>query len=95
MTQTINDLTLTNSAWLDINTTSGIAVGARFDIQNKGNTPILLYEGTDEPLLTEDNGHIVMTTKDRNNTAYITQGSLKIWGKSYGQGETPISVQER
>jgi len=85
MSQTIPDIEIGDS-WVDLNTTSGVAVGSEFIIQNKKTTWILLYEGTDAPLSTSTAG-VYLTNLDRpDGKCTVRSGSLKVWAKSTVSG---------
>ena len=95
MAQTIPDITITGAAWVDVNTASGVAVGALMDITNKGIYDIRLYEGTTPPSTSSSEG-VPLTSMYRSYaTARVPAGSLKIWAKCSSASATSyIVVQE-
>jgi hypothetical protein len=89
MPATIADIEI-GDAWVDLNTTSGIAVGSEFTIQNKRSTWILLHESTSQPSANETSG-VYLTNLDRpDGKGKVVTGSLKIWAKSTKAGVTAL-----
>ncbi len=93
MAQTIPDITITPAAWVDINTTSGIAVGSAFTITNKGGEAVYLYEGGTAPAVDSEDGEVLQPEGVRS-TGTVEVGSLKIWGRSANTKTCRITVQE-
>lgn len=94
--ETLDDISIPNDQWVDINTASGIAVGALFDIQNKTTIWVQLYEGDTAPSLDETSGRLLTNLSDFYGIATILAGSKRIWAKARPQGgKTPavVSVQ--
>lgn len=97
MAQTIADIIVTSDAWTDISSVSGITVGTKYDIQNKGVVWVDLYEGGTEPILTEESGRYISSFPNPTSKANILTGSLKIWAKAratVAYKKAKINVQE-
>lgn len=95
MAQTIEDIPVDNTAWVDLNTESGISVGTKMLITNKSDTWGLLYEGAVAPSIDSVDGVLITNLNKSYATAIILAGSLKIWAiaKKEGVG-LKLSVQE-
>jgi hypothetical protein len=95
MAQTIADITVDATAWVDLNTTSGIAVGTKFSITNKGTHWVRLYEGTTAPVITVTDGEVLTTQPHSTSSSLVLAGSLKIWALCADTGaSSKLSVQE-
>ena len=95
MAQTLPDVEVTNSAWVDINTVTSIPVGTAIDIYNKGTESCLLYEGDTAPSINSREGQMLTSIKHPYAKASVLAGSLKIWAKIPTNGvDTLLAVQE-
>jgi hypothetical protein len=95
MSQTIPDITVGYTAWVDLNTESGIAVGDAMQVALKSNAWCRLYEGTSAPSLTTTDGEVLTDKRYPYNYVTIPAGSLKIWALSAQTAlDTKVSVQE-
>ncbi len=74
MPASIPDITLTPSAWTDLNTVSGIAVGGAMVFQNKTNGQVSLWLGASAPSSLQD-GFIVVGIEPIT----ISAGEPKVW----------------
>ncbi len=97
MAETIDNISVTADAWVDLNTAAGISVGTAFDITNEKGGVVLLYESDTEPDETETSGRKLNTFASCNNVAEIESGSLTIWAKTQSNGSitgSELNVQE-
>ncbi len=80
--------------WVDINTSTGIAVGKAITIQNTGTAWVQIAESTTEP--TDPAFHKVITSLTYPSPeATVLQGALKVWARSsLGSSAAIIAVQE-
>ena len=75
-----NNYTLSGSAWVDLNTVLGVAVGTEFNIQNVSSWSFYIRESSTLP--TEVDGAVVFPPSyDTLSKAFIAAGSDKIWVK--------------
>jgi hypothetical protein len=92
--QTIPDIPVDDTAWVDVNTTSGIAVGAKMLITLKSVTWCRLYEGATPPSVDSKDGILLTNTNFPYATSTILSDSLKIWAISAREGRSlKLSVQ--
>jgi len=95
MSQTLPDIYVDDTAWVDVNTVSGVAVGDKFRITLKTGVWCRLYEGNTPPSLDSKLGEILTDKRNPNNFATIPVGSLKIWALSSQVGRSVrLLVQE-
>jgi hypothetical protein len=95
MSQTIPDIHVDDTAWVDVNTASGVAVGSKFRITLKSTTWCRLYEGTVAPAIDSKDGEVITDKYNPYNVAVIPAGSSKIWARSSSEGRSSdIMVQE-
>jgi hypothetical protein len=82
MATTIADVSVDDTAWVDLNTASGIAIGDAMFITNKSPTWCRLYEGAVAPALNITDGQLISDMTKFYATAAIPAGSLAIWALS-------------
>ncbi|APC44418.1 hypothetical protein [Pseudoalteromonas phage PH357] len=92
---TIPDITIPSDDFISINTQSGLAVGTAIEIQLKGVSPVVIYEGSVKPLATVSDGKAVTNLKTGYAVIYVTGGSEEIWARCLIEGRTSkINVSE-
>ena len=95
MAQTIPNITVDDTAWVDINTGAGITVGNKMAISLQSSTWCRLYEGAVAPSVTSKDGEMLTDKRYPYSTATIPAGSLKIWAIGVQIGRTiELAVQE-
>lgn len=91
MPQTLPDILVDGDSYTELYAESSIATGTPILIENKGATPVRIYEGGSEPSLSNTDG--VLLFPGRRTT--IPSGSLEIWARCTSSGRTAaISVRE-
>jgi len=93
MANTIADVIVSDDAWTDVYTTTGIAVSTALVIQNKGSATLLLYIAAAAPALSVEDGFIVPNSSHSDPTVSVAAGELGLFAKT-SSGTTTISVQE-
>lgn len=80
--------------WVDLNTSTGIAVGTAMTIQNTSTVWVQLSESDNEP--TDQEFHKVITSLTYpSSEAQVLQGALKVWARStLASSSAVIAVQE-
>ena len=91
MAQTIADIAV-DTAWLDLNTASGIAVGTKMVIQNKGGVDLLVHESATEPVAGVSDGWLIHGVRQWGSTVEIPAGAIKVWVRTM-RGKTKINVR--
>lgn len=83
-----------DQSWVDINTSSGIAVGTAMTIQNTSTIWVHLAESDSEP--TEAEYHKVITSLTYNNAeAQVLTGSGRVWARSsVATRQGTLAIQE-
>ena len=95
MTQTIPNIPVDDTAWVDINTAAGIDVGKMMAITNKSNSWCRLYEGSVPPSVTSKDGEMITNLDKSSPRATILTDSLKIWALCAQEGRSiDLNVQE-
>ena len=95
MAATLPDIHVDDTAWVDVNTASGITVGNKMRITLKSGVWCRLHESTSAPALDSKDGEVLTDKRNPYNIATIPTGSLKIWAKSSEVGRSSdIMVQE-
>lgn len=90
---TIPDISFSNT-WVDINTVSGIAVGEPFLIQNKRSTWAIIQESNTAPDDSSQDGIPLTNMGESTSKCYISQGSGRIWIKSFTGATGVINVND-
>jgi len=94
MAQTIPDIYVDNSAWVDINTATGIVVGVKMQITNKTNSWCRIYEGVTAPDVDSKDGDLITNLHKPSSRLIKYTDSLKIWALSASDCTVKLSVQE-
>ena len=95
--ETIPDILVDTSAWVDINTVSGIAVGTEMQIINKSIAWVTYFEGAVAPSVDSTDGTPSTSLYESDAKVTIKVGSLKIWAKARQVGaytSVKLNVQE-
>ena len=89
-----NTVTVSGSAWIDLNTASGCPVGTEVQLQNIGPTAVLVQESTLAPV--NENGAVLFDPSyGELSKAVSAAGSLKLWAKSMNPtSPTKIAIFE-
>lgn len=90
----MTDYTVTNS-WQAMSVLTGEPSGTELQVQNKGNSAIVLNESTTIPDENSTSGEVISTfyTGGGETTKVILSGSLEVWIKAV-QGHSLVSVQK-
>lgn len=91
MAQTIADIEV-GTDWLDLNAASGIAVGTKMVIQNKGGVDLLVHESVAEPFPGVSDGWLVHGVRQWGSTVEIPAGAINVWVRTM-RGKTKINVR--
>jgi hypothetical protein len=92
--QTIPDITVGSTAWVDVNTESGLVVGTKMSVMLKTSWWCRLYEGATAPALDYTGGVLLTDLTHPHAIATIPTDSLKIWALCTREGFTcKLSVQ--
>lgn len=59
MAATLPDITISNTAYTDVYSETGITVGTAVVIQNKGNYPVFLQTTASAPTASSENGFVI------------------------------------
>ena len=95
MTQTIPNISVDDTEWVDLNAASGIAVGHSMSIALQSSTWCRLYEGTTPPAIDSKDGVVLTDKRYPYNSPVVESGSLKIWAIGAQKGRTvDLNVQE-
>ena len=80
MADTLTNVPVSHQQWVNLYTVTGLAVGTRLQIQNVGQTRILLHTGADTP--TDADGFNVLSS-DGDLPVFINQeNSTGEWARS-------------
>lgn len=88
MANTIPDITLSVTDYINVYTLTGIAVGTALVIQNKSSEEVLIQIAPTKPLSTSTAGEVLPSLEQ----AGIDAGESGCWVKGFAKGK--ISVQE-
>lgn len=94
MSDTLPDVEVDDTAFVDINTTTGIAVGTALIIDNKSNYPVLLQVSATQPSATSEDGVLLAPFPNENSVKSVLAGGNTIWARCYRQGVAKLSVQD-
>lgn len=89
MADTIPDVRLTRSAYLDLYAITGIPKGTQLMIQNKSSTDVLIQVKNKQPLSTSTDGTLIPTRE-----VYVVEGDnlSTVW--ALGSGNISVQPQE-
>lgn len=94
MSETIPDIVVTGTEYLDINTASGIAVGTEFIVVNKSTQHMFVIEKDVQPDNSSTDGLPLTTLINNYGVVTVHEGSLRSWVRCSTKGVTgKISVQ--
>lgn len=96
MADTIDDITISHTDWVDVYTLSSILVGTSLIVQNKGSQTVTLYESATKPTGTDTNtnGVDLLPYADAGTTANVTNTPSGIWVIARGGYDGILNVQE-
>jgi hypothetical protein len=94
MAESIPNIPVDNTAWVDLNTESSISVGTKMLIQNQSNAWCRLYEGATAPSINDKVGTLITNLHGERPEATIPSGSLKIWALSTQDSTIQLNIQE-
>lgn len=93
MADTVADVEVSKSAYVDINTLSGIAAGIALVITNKSTSRVRLQIGAGQPAANSEDGDILWPGPDATSVKLIKATNNTVWAKSLDDMIAPISVQ--
>jgi len=88
MPTTIPDVLIPKQTWVNLNVSTGIAVGTQIKITNKGSNAVYIQDNATSPTL--KSGDILDVTV--NNVYTVPASTNSIW--AYSENGTTLSVQE-
>ncbi len=94
MADTIPDISISNTVYVDINTLSGLVAGTALVISNKSTSPMLLQIAVAQPAADSLDGEILNIQPYDTSIKIVTAGENTVWAKSLRYSDADISVQE-
>lgn len=94
MADTNPDVQVSNTAWTDINTATGIVVGTEIILTNKSTSVILVQTVTAQPSADSTDGVPLSVLPESTAVKTVTAGESKVWAKSIGFDNALLSVQD-
>lgn len=94
MANTINDIPIPSTNFVNLNTVSGIAVGTPLIITNKGIDWGLLYIGNTQPEDESLHGEIICSLPRDTAIKFICEGEEAVWARATGNTPLLFSVQD-
>ncbi|AUR92133.1 hypothetical protein NVP1170O_020 [Vibrio phage 1.170.O._10N.261.52.C3] len=95
MSESKEDIKIDHTAYVSLNSISGIAVGDPMLIQNVSNVWGNIVESSTQPLVDFDGGTVITTLYEQEPSKEIIAGNLEIWAKSLdSKVSLKLSVQE-
>ena len=83
MALTIPDIPVDDTAWLNLNTISGIAVGTALTVTNKSGGNLMLQLSIGQPTDGSKDGMLLAAFCDISSTIYVNVGETgALWAKS-------------
>lgn len=94
MSDTISDVLVPTTSYVDLNTLSGIAAGTALVITNKSSSDVRLQISASQPSADSTDGEILYPGPYSTSTKILTAGENIVWAKSEGHTNTPLSIQD-
>lgn len=94
MADTIPDVIVSESAYVDLNTLSSIVAGTAMILENKSRTPIRIQIAGSQPSADSVDGSILTGSNGNNPIKFVTAGENTVWAKSVEDLATTINVQD-
>lgn len=94
MSDTIPDITLGTTEYVDLNTLTGIAAGTALVVFNKGIAPIRLQKAAAQPADNSTEGEVIGHRLHARSFLILDAGESTLWGKSAGVVDATISLQD-
>lgn len=94
MPNTIPDVLVSNTQFVDINTLSGIVAGTAIVISNKSTSRMLIQIASSQPAANSTDGETLSVLPSSTAVKRITIGESTIWAKSFETDNAPLSVQD-
>lgn len=94
MADTIPDIPVTSTDWVDLNTLSLIVAGSAATVSNKSNDNVLLQLSATKPDADSKGGEVLTPLPDIYATRLVSSGESTVWAKSLGATTSNISFQE-
>ncbi len=94
MSDTISDIEISNTEFVDVNTLSGLVAGTAIVISNKSDSVILLQISASQPVAASLDGERLEEPPHRNAIRVVTTGENTVWAKSIGRDNVKVSVQD-
>lgn len=94
MSDTLDDILISNVEYVDVNSLSGIEAGTPILVSNKSESVVLLQLSVDQPPADDLDGERLEEIPSSDSIKAITVGENTVWAKSVGLNNAPISVQD-
>ena len=94
MADTLDDVMISNTEFVDLNALSGLEVGTALIISNKSESVILLQLSESKPPNPDMDGERLEVVPHTDSIKIVTHGENIVWGKSIGDDDALISVQD-
>ena len=94
MPNTIPDVSVSDTQFVDVNALSGIAAGTALVISNKSTSRILIQLAGAQPADDSTDGEILSVLPPSTAIKFITVGESTVWAKSLGSVDALISIQD-
>lgn len=92
MADTLPDLTVNHTEWLDVYNETGITEGNTITVCNKGGYQILIQEKSTQPLPANNDGKLLASYVTGSNNATVEGSISKVWLKAT-KGSCDVNVQ--
>jgi hypothetical protein len=86
---TVADVPVTNTAYVNLNSASGIITGVPLVIQNKGSSPVHVIINPTQPSASSENGFVIDSLK----SIIIENETQIVWARAAHPGTAKLSVQ--
>lgn len=82
--------------WVSVNTLTGIVVGTRIKMQNKGSKHLLSMNSAIKPDINSFEGELITPIQGEEPSKIVTENSTEVWvrRKESGSGQLKMYVQE-
>jgi hypothetical protein len=87
---TLSDVVLTGTAYVNLNTSTGLIVGTPLVIQNKGSAYVRIIISPSQPANTSTNGFVI---KPLSSVTVENETDI-VWATASQIIDTPVSVQQ-
>lgn len=94
MPNTIPDVLVSNSQFVDVNTLSSLVAGTAMILTNKSTSRMLVQTAAGQPAADSTDGEILSILPPTTAVKLITAGESTVWAKSFEADNAPLSVQD-